>query len=199
MEDDMWPQVIAVVRSGVPVEKVAECLGVSTFEISQWNKVISETEDCIRIKTYPKIIPIHEVQANWLTAGELKFLGVNLMGRGVRPVGRTVLPCERSVERRGGDLIVVSSKKHILYPIPVCMLKRLWELRPSPSEIHVTASDSEFIEMLQRKIAAFELGGPHWTQVNLSAYKPDLKLQHEENKAERRNAVVHEIIDNKEI
>ncbi|MCB2215690.1 MAG: hypothetical protein KQH59_06460 [Desulfobulbaceae bacterium] len=196
-----WVQIASIIAAGIPIESVERNLGLSCYQIDKQCRRIKELESFVRIETLTGIIPFNEIPADWFTAAELSVIGVSIMGRGIKVVGRIALKCDPVLKLDQGtsEIHVASARKHALYRIAKEIAVRLWELRPEPASLMVKNGDQYIIERLMRKIAvlAFNLT-PHWAEVELLSYRKEMLRLKETNltveeKQDERESLVKKI------
>jgi hypothetical protein len=203
--DHQWMQIATMLNGGegIPIESVSARLGVGSFEICQRCSLIKKLNSYVLVKAVSGALSYSCVPANHFTARELGLLGVRILGRGLKVTGRVAVPCEPSpeVDLVTGDIVVRLSRKKTLYEIPVQFIARFWELRPGPNEMSIRAGDTQFTEMLTRKISAllFE-AKEHWTGVELTKCMKHLNNiieidLNEKEKEDERNKCIQELVE----
>lgn len=176
LADSQWDQIAAIINNSLlPVERVAERIGLDLYKIMFRCSKSTGGNAPVSYKTVPDALSLSDVPANWLTAAELGFLGVRIVGRGVKSCGHIAAPCALQIEFEPSTAFIVAERKASLYPVPVSVILRLWELRPDQEEYRIGNGDALVIDGLLRKVVALRLDdGTHWTNVDIGPHKKEL-------------------------
>ena len=176
LTDENWLQIVTFIQQyNIPVESVSEVFGVTRKDIQEHISLFKELDPCVSSKTISGAMSIDKTEATWVTASELRLLGVKIRGLGVRKVGRVLLPIASSLELVGGDIEKVVSKRYVIYNVPESVLWRLWSLRPAVAERSLRIGDDYFMELLMKRLVSHKSGfDRHWTELDLKSHMQDL-------------------------
>lgn len=191
LTDENWLQIVTFLeQKQISIESVSERFGVTRLEIQQHIQLFKELDPCVTTKSFPGAMTLDQVNVTWLTNVEFNLLGVKIVGRGVKNVGRVLLSHPVSLEQdgRSGEIYAVSDAVHLLYPIPEVVLCELWRLRASRGERVLRIGDERYFELLMKRLAHLKIDRDgNWIETDLKRHKQDLiELRaHELNTEER--------------
>ncbi len=182
LTDENWLQIITFIKQdNISIESVSETFGVIRKDILTHISIFKELDLCVSTKAVSGAMAVEESEATWVTASELRLLGVKIRGLGVKKVGRVLMSLPSSLVLVAGEVMKVDSKRHMLYSVPESVLLRLWRLRPGATERCLRIGDDFLMELLIKRLSFFKSSSlKHWTELNLKSYKQELIQSREE-------------------
>lgn len=176
LTDENWLQIVTfITQDSIPIESVSEVFGVTRKDIQEHITIFKELDPCVSSRAVSGVMPIEEIEATWVTASELRLLGLKIRGLGVKKRGRVLLPLPGSLVLAADEIVKIDSKRHALYNVPESVLRRLWFLRPGVAERRLRIGDDFLFELLMKRLSSFKsCSGCHWTELDLKNYKLEL-------------------------
>lgn len=195
--DENWLQIITFVKErNVPIEHACDVFGVKRKEIIEQANIFCELDPCIVEKKYTEVMSLRETKVTWVTVVELRLLGVRLLSRDVKNVGRVRLPCTPVLKSDGDGIVAECEKKYLMYPVPESVLRELWRLRPGCGERSNIYGDHRFMELLMKRIAFLKSKRLcHWSETDVSRNKSGIiqdRVYGVDKQALRKGVLVYE-------
>ncbi len=178
LSDENWLQIVTFIKQdNISIESVSETFGVTRKAILTHISIFKELDPCVSSKAVSGAMAVEATEVLWLTTVEYSLLGVKLVGRGLKNVGRVRLPQSVLLEldETAGEVVAVGEVTYLLYPVPETVLWELWRIRPWSGERELRIGDDMFLELLLKRLTYLKNGGDgSWSEIALKNYKPDL-------------------------